>query len=69
MNLLRDGQVLFCKLEFIPDINATVGSENSEQLLLALEKTTESGGQQLTSKVSNFIESIPIYLRNIKYLL
>ena len=30
--------VLFCKLEFIPDINATVGSENSEQLLLALEK-------------------------------
>ena len=30
--------VLFCKLDFLPDINATVGAENYDKLLLALEK-------------------------------
>jgi len=30
--------VLFCKLDFLPDINATIGAENYEKLLLALEK-------------------------------
>ena len=30
--------VLFCKLDFLPDINLTIGEENYEKLLLALEK-------------------------------
>ena len=30
--------VLFCQLDFLPDINATIGAENYEKLLLALEK-------------------------------
>ena len=30
--------VLFCKLDFLPNINATIGAENYEKLLLALEK-------------------------------
>ena len=30
--------VLFCELEFLPNINATVGAENYDKLLLALEK-------------------------------
>jgi diguanylate cyclase (GGDEF)-like protein/PAS domain S-box-containing protein len=30
--------VIFCKLEFLPDINASIGAENYDKLLLALEK-------------------------------
>ncbi|MEL6496655.1 MAG: sensor domain-containing phosphodiesterase, partial [Cyanobacteria bacterium J06623_7] len=30
--------VLFCKLDFLPDINAAIGAENYDKLLLALEK-------------------------------
>ena len=30
--------VLFCKLDFLPDINVTIGEDNYEKLLLALEK-------------------------------
>ena len=30
--------ILFCKLDFLPNINATIGAENYEKLLLALEK-------------------------------
>ncbi|MEL6578511.1 MAG: EAL domain-containing protein [Cyanobacteria bacterium J06621_12] len=30
--------VLFCKLDFLPDINVTIGAENYDKLLLALEK-------------------------------
>ncbi len=30
--------IMFCKLEFLPDINATFGAEKSNKLLLALEK-------------------------------
>ncbi len=30
--------VMFCKLEFIPDINISIGADNSDKLLLALEK-------------------------------
>ena len=30
--------VIFCKLDFLPDINVTIGAENYDKLLLALEK-------------------------------
>ena len=30
--------VMFCKLDFLPDINVSIGANNSEKLLLALEK-------------------------------
>jgi diguanylate cyclase (GGDEF)-like protein/PAS domain S-box-containing protein len=30
--------VIFCKLEFLPDINVSIGAENYDKLLLALEK-------------------------------
>ncbi len=30
--------IMFCKLEFLPDINVTIGAEKSHKLLLALEK-------------------------------
>ena len=34
--------VLFCKLDFLPNINSTVGAENHDKLLLALEKRLSS---------------------------
>ena len=34
--------VLFCQLEFLPDINVTIGAENYNKLLLALEKRLET---------------------------
>ncbi|MEM6611982.1 MAG: EAL domain-containing protein [Cyanobacteria bacterium P01_C01_bin.72] len=30
--------ILFCKLDFLPDINVTIGAKNYDKLLLALEK-------------------------------
>jgi diguanylate cyclase (GGDEF)-like protein/PAS domain S-box-containing protein len=34
--------VLFCKLDFLPNINASIGEENYEKLLLALEKRLDT---------------------------
>jgi diguanylate cyclase (GGDEF)-like protein/PAS domain S-box-containing protein len=34
--------VIFCKLDFLPDINVSIGEENYEKLLLALEKRLDT---------------------------
>lgn len=34
--------VLFCKLDFLPDINVSIGEKNYEKLLLALEKRLDT---------------------------